>query len=340
MSNTLIVDGDNLLTIGFFGCRDYYHKEQHIGGIYHFLNTLRKMIDTHQMDKIIVFWDGNEGPKSRRLIYPAYKKNTKSRFRTDEDMNSYSYQRTRLKQYMEEFFIRQGEYEFCESDDCIAYYTQTATKEQKVIYSSDGDLTQLITNSTKIYHPFHHKFYDVNDTYLYHNENILIHNVKIVKMVCGDPSDNIDGIKGLGIKTLLKLFPEIQKEPITIRSLYKKSKVLLVETQKNKALNNMVNGITKNGELGHDFFKNNKEIIELSKPFITDEAKRDIDGLVKEKLDPKGRSYKNTMKMMMEDGLFQLLPKTDDGWINFLNPFLKLTRKEKNKSTIKIKEND
>ena len=159
-------------------------------------------------------------------------------------------------------------------------------------------------------------------------------------MVCGDPSDNIDGIKGLGIKTLLKLFPEIQKEPITIRSLYKKSKVLLVETQKNKALNNMVNGITKNGELGHDFFKNNKEIIELSKPFITDEAKRDIDGLVKEKLDPKGRSYKNTMKMMMEDGLFQLLPKTDDGWINFLNPFLKLTRKEKNKSIIKIKEND
>ena len=41
--------------------------------------------------------------------------------------------------------------------------------------------------------------------------------------------------------------------------------------------------------------------------------------------------------MMMEDGLFQVLPKSDDAWTNFLNPFLRLTRKEKNKRTIKIK---
>ena len=52
-------------------------------------------------------------------------------------------------------------------------------------------------------------------------------------------------------------------------------------------------------------------------------------------LDPEGRSYKNTMKMMMEDGLFNVLPKSDDAWIRFLNPFLRLTRKEKNKRIIK-----
>ena len=37
------------------------------------------------------------------------------------------------------------------------------------------------------------------------------------------------------------------------------------------------------------------------------------------------------MKMMMEDGLFKFLPKTDDAWVYFLKPFLKLTRKEKKK---------
>ena len=35
------------------------------------------------------------------------------------------------------------------------------------------------------------------------------------------------------------------------------------------------------------------------------------------------------MKLMMEDGLFKFLPKTDDAWVYFLKPFLKLTRKEK-----------
>jgi hypothetical protein len=49
------------------------------------------------------------------------------------------------------------------------------------------------------------------------------------------------------------------------------------------------------------------------------------------------------MKMMTEDGIFNILPKSDDAWINFLNPFLRLTRKEKNKiktRTIKIKPNE
>jgi hypothetical protein len=43
--------------------------------------------------------------------------------------------------------------------------------------------------------------------------------------------------------------------------------------------------------------------------------------------------------MMMADGLFNILPKTDTAWINFLNPFLRLTRKEKNKTnTINIRD--
>ena len=37
----------------------------------------------------------------------------------------------------------------------------------------------------------------------------------------------------------------------------------------------------------------------------------------------------NFIKMMMEDGFFKFLPKGDDAWVNFVKPFLKLTRKEK-----------
>ena len=37
------------------------------------------------------------------------------------------------------------------------------------------------------------------------------------------------------------------------------------------------------------------------------------------------------MKMMVADGMFKFLPKNDEAWVNFLKPFLKLTRKEKRK---------
>ena len=70
---------------------------------------------------------------------------------------------------------------------------------------------------------------------------------------------------------------------------------------------------------------------------ITDEAKELVELYYRESLDPDGRGYKNLMKMMMEDGLFRYLPNTDDAWINFLKPFMKLTRKEKrNFNTNKI----
>ena len=78
-------------------------------------------------------------------------------------------------------------------------------------------------------------------------------------------------------------------------------------------------------------------IVSLDEPFLTDEAKEVINLLINESLDQEGRSYKNAMKLMVEDGINNLLPKSDDAFVNFLNPFLRLTRKEKNKRIIKIK---
>jgi hypothetical protein len=51
-------------------------------------------------------------------------------------------------------------------------------------------------------------------------------------------------------------------------------------------------------------------------------------------MDSEGRSYKNCMKMMMEDGIFTVLPKGDNALNKFLNPFLRLTQIEKNKKKI------
>jgi 5'-3' exonuclease len=335
--SVLLVDGDNLLTIGFFGRKNYFYKGKHFGGIYHFIDTLRMSFETYQLDKICVFWDGDDGSLSRKKIYHLYKENRKSNRWTDEAQSSYDYQRSRIKQYLEELYIRQGEFPNCEADDCIAYYCQNSPKEKKIVYSSDRDLAQLVSDNTKLYNPAHRKLYGTNDIIEYDHENILIENVKLVKMLCGDPSDNIYGIKNFGIKRFIALFPEIQTQALTLEEVQEKTNVLFEQDKHNKTIQNILTGVTKLGVFGQEFYDIAKKIVDLTEPILTDEAKENINLLIKDSLDPEGRSYKNTMKLMMEDGIFTVLPKSDDAWTKFLNPFLRLTRKEKNNRIVKFK---
>ena len=139
---------------------------------------------------------------------------------------------------------------------------------------------------------------------------------------------------------MLKLFPELKTRPVTLNEIIERSNELFEEDKNNKTVKNLLTGVTKYGIYGEEFFNLNESIVSLDQPFLTGEARETITDLIHENLDPEGRSYKNTMKMMMEDGMFTVLPKSDDAWVKFLNPFLRLTSKEKNKRIIKIKNHD
>ena len=99
----------------------------------------------------------------------------------------------------------------------------------------------------------------------------------------------------------------------------------------NFRVNNIIRGITKEGELGNDFFERNKFLVDLDKTILPKEAQKEIKQLIKENMDPEGRSYKNLLRMMMEDGLFNFIGNSDESFLNFTEPFLILTRIEKNK---------
>jgi hypothetical protein len=88
-------------------------------------------------------------------------------------------------------------------------------------------------------------------------------------------------------------------------------------------------GKTKLSILGEEFYNTNKKIVDLKTPLITDDGKDLVEQILTDAIDPTDRGYKNLMRMMMEDGLFKYLPKDDEAWVNFLKPFMKLTRKEK-----------
>jgi 5'-3' exonuclease len=322
---TFIVDGDNLLNIGYYGRKNYFYDGKHIGGLYHFLVTLKTFIETNEINKICVFWDGEDGNYERRKIYPQYKLKPK----VEIDNDNYNYQKIRTKQYLEELFIIQAEFFHCESDDLISYYVKNTAKEEKIIISSDRDMLILLDEKTKVYNPRTHILYDINSEFIYEKQTVNINNVKLIKILCGDNSDNILGVKGLGIKRLLEIVPEIKTEIIDLKFVFDRCNNL--KKPKN-IIKNILDGTTKNGNFGKRLFDLNEEIIGLDKLFLNDEVKSEINDLINNNLDSEDRSYKNIIKMMLEDGLSTLLPKNEDAWINFFLPFLNLIRIEKNKN--------
>ncbi len=328
MTKTLLVDGNNLLKIGFHGVKDYFNNGEHIGGLWHFLNTLRRFIDEENFSKVVVFWDGETSTSQRRLIYPKYKLNRRAP-ENELKEESFNKQKHRVKEYLEEMFVRQLEVDNSEADDLIAYYCQISEDEDKTIFSSDKDLTQLISEKVTIYSPQQKKYYKNGDKIKIKDYSIPHYNIMTFKIVAGDTSDNIDGISLLGEKTLVKLFPEILDSQVSFTDILNKGRKLLENQNKSVVLNNLSSGKTKEGVLGEKFFSVNQILVDLSNPLINEEGKKLVELYYSETLDPDGRGYRNLIKMMMEDGFFRYLPKGDDAWVNFLKPFLKLTRKEK-----------
>jgi 5'-3' exonuclease len=329
MTKTLLIDNSNLFKIGFHGVKDFYHEGRHVGGIWHFLNTIRRFIEEHNFDKVVAIWDGEDNSSSRKLLYPQYKENRRVNKNFNEE--SYHQQRQRIKQYLEETFVRQIDIPNNEADDLIAYYCQISPNEEKMIFSDDKDLTQLISDKVSVYSPSQKKVYKNGDKIKIEGIEIPHQNITTYKILSGDKSDNIDGIYYLGEKTFIKLFPEILDKEVSVSDILTKAELMLKEDKENTTLKNLLTGKTKNGIFGDEFFVINEKIVDLSNPLINDDGKEIVELYYTETLDPEGRGYKNLMKMMMEDGLFKYLPKRDNEWVKFLTPYLKLARKEKRK---------
>jgi 5'-3' exonuclease len=244
---------------------------------------------------------------------------------------SFAEQKQRVKQYLEEMFVRQLETEHAEADDLIAHYCKVSLDEEKTIFSSDRDLTQLISEKVSIYSPSTKQYYKFGDKIKLNDVEIPHYNVKTVKILTGDNSDNIDGIFYLGEKTLIKMFPELLEQRVELSYILEKSEQLLKEEKGNTALQNLLSGKTKEGIFGDEFFVINQKLVDLDNPLLNEEEKELVGLYYSESMDPDGRGHRNLIRMMMDDGFFKYLPKGDDAWVNFLRPFLKLTRKEKTK---------
>lgn len=330
MQNTLLVDGNSLFKNSFFGAKDLYNEKGiHIGGLYQFMTTLRMVLENDLYHRVYVFWDGNLGGKLRYDIYKDYKSNRNKDFvnGTHPVDESELLQRRVIWQYINDMYIRQLCNDIIESDDFIAYYCLNKKENEKItICSADRDMCQLITDDVRVYFLDLKKYVvksNFNQYFCYNNENSVL-----VKTLTGDSSDCIKGIKGLGVKTLLKHFPEIAERKVTLEEIIEKAKILQ-EKRKNKPLkilDNIINRVTE-GVQGTDIYEINERLVNLNKPMLTEDGIRDFEKLLHGTLDSPPREMKKIQEYMIRDGMDKVIGEYR--WDDYLIPFKKLIEREK-----------
>jgi 5'-3' exonuclease len=331
-TNILLVDGNSLFKRSYTGAKNLYNRNgEHIGGIYQFMTTLRKLLVEDVYHKVLVFWDGEYSGKLRYNIYPDYKANRNKDYQdgTKPIDESELLQKQQIKRYLEELFIRQIEDKFVESDDLISYICNTKNDGEKItICTSDRDFCQLLDVGVKIYMLDLKKYIDINnhcDFFTYHYTNTTL-----IKTLCGDSSDNIKGVKRLGEDTLLSLFPELKSNTLSLDYIISKAKELNDVRVSNKlkplsVLTNIINGTT-DGIQGDKLYEINDKIINLKKPLLTEDVIIVLDDLLNLDINPDDRGIKNVYILMKEDGVYDEISKYSD---DYLLPFKKLINREK-----------
>lgn len=333
-TNTLLVDGNALFKVGYFGAKDQYnHRGEHIGGVYQFLTILRKVLESDLYHRVYVFWDGNFSGKLRHEFYEPYKGNRNKDFVNGThpiDENELR-ERKIIKVYLNELSIRQLEDQMVEGDDLIAYYCSIRKPDEKIsIVTNDRDMSQLLNEYTRIYFCDLKQYVttsNYNDFFKHHQENI-----GLIKTITGDSSDNIKGIKGVKEKTLLTLFPELKQRKVSLEELLILAEKLQSErvSMKKKPLKTLQNILECNteGVQGKSMYIINDKLVNLYKPLITEEAIEKLMILREGEFETFDTSFKNVLEFMRIDGMREAIGRERYG--EYLLPFKRLLEREFN----------
>jgi 5'-3' exonuclease len=188
----------------------------HTGGIAGFLKSVGYAIKLINPTRCVIIFDGNGGSMKRRKIYPQYKhkRHTKIRLNrayselstSDLEEKNMKSQLMRSVHYLDCLPISTMAIDHIEADDTIAYIAQQYYKDSNVsIMSADKDFLQLASDKIKVWSPTKKKLYGCAE--ILNEYGVSCQNYIWYRVLEGDVSDNIDGINGAGLKTIIKCFP-------------------------------------------------------------------------------------------------------------------------------------
>jgi len=197
----VVIDGANAIFRAFFGIPGLRAPDgTPTNAVLGFTNILNKVIRDESPDFIVVAMDP-KGGSFRNELYPEYKAHREA---TPEDL---SVQFPVVRELIAAFGIRELMVPGFEADDVIATLVRMAPDDVAVsIISTDKDLMQLCSDRVELVDGIKERRYgpaEVEEKFGVPPEQMLD-----LRALVGDPSDNIPGVKGIGVKGAAKLIEE------------------------------------------------------------------------------------------------------------------------------------
>ena len=316
-SRVLLIDGLNLFFRNFATINFMNKDGVPIGGMAGFLRSLGSLIQLTQPTGVYVIFDGQGSSTNRKNLLPEYKSNRGINRITnwdtydsiEEEGESKVDQITRLIHYLQCLPVKIGMIDKAEADDMIAYLATKLSKERNsdvIIVSSDKDYLQLANPKITVYRPISKKFYkakEVAEEYKIHSDNFSIY-----KTLLGDKSDKINGIRGLGPKTLIKHVPELIHHSLDLDEIFEIAEAKLTT---HKVFAKILHE--------EDNLRNSYKLMDLKNPILDDRQIDYIENLVEENNNPFYR--KEFLQMYEQDGVAHFI-KNIENWVT--DTFFKL----------------
>ena len=274
-SKVLIVDSLNTFLRSFVAIHHINPAGNHVGGLGGFLKSVGAVIKQLEPTRVILVFDGVGGSTNKRYLYPDYKANrhiTKisnwdAFDNQEEESEAITNQILRLVAYLRCLPVDLVAIDKIEADDVIGYLAQQFDTKVTIL-STDQDYLQLVSDKISVYSPVKKIIYDparVKQDYGITPQNFLLG-----KVVLGDKGDNVPGVKGIGEKTLVKLFPQLKEEE-------KYRLILMLEHAKQNEKKSKHYTDILNFSYQLDI---NRKLMDLHNPNIPDEDREALDVLV------------------------------------------------------------
>jgi DNA polymerase-1 len=167
--------------------------------VMHFSNMLDKYLRDTDADHIAVIFDAS-GRSFRNEIYDQYKANRRE---MPEDLAP---QLAHVRQAADAFGVCRIEMEGFEADDLIATYARHAIEAgaKVTILSSDKDMMQLVSDDRVLMRdPMTDR--PIGEAEVREKFGVGPDKVIDVQALCGDSTDNVPGVPGIGVKTAAEL---------------------------------------------------------------------------------------------------------------------------------------
>ena len=299
MKRVMIVDAYNQFIRGYIVDPSKNPNGSPIGGIRTFINIFNKLTREVKPDLLVLVWDGKGGSKKRRAMNKSYKGGRKPPrtnwsqigMAQEEVTDNKVWQQMRVIEYFNQTPVIQFMEPLVEADDVISYIKNSPmfSEWQKVIVSADKDFIQLLDDKTILHRPIQKEYLNKNNVV----EKFGIHpsNFALARAIVGDSSDNLPGVPRVGMETVSKRFSFLKEERVYYLS------DVIAECEKPENKQKVYTNILENEEL----IENNYDIMQLSSPMLSIQAKQGIDDTF-EQYKP---HYNQTeiRKLMLQDGV-------------------------------------